>query len=64
MERLRAATPPCSQRDTARVRKFTEEKVSDDDDIITTMVMVSADSGSETHAKLSNNFLNTKNFRK
>lgn len=54
MERLRAATPPCSQRDTARVRKFTEEKVPDDDDIIATMVMVSVDSGSETHAESQN----------
>lgn len=27
MERLWAATPPCSRRDTARVRKFAEEKV-------------------------------------
>lgn len=29
-------------RDAARVRKFAEEKVFDDDDIIATMVMVSA----------------------
>lgn len=30
-------------RDTARVRKFAEEKVLDDDDIIATMVMVPCD---------------------
>ena len=37
-----------------RVRKFAEEKVPDDDDIIATMVMVSIDSGSETRAETQN----------
>lgn len=38
-------------RDTVRVQKLAEEKVLDDDDIIATMVMVSAESGSEVRGK-------------